>query len=156
METTIRDVIRTTGRTIVHSVTPDSAVMQALNLMAEHNIGAVLVMESSGALAGVFSERDFARAAARGGGVAGETPVRDLMTAELYTVRPEQTVQECMLFVTERRVRHLPVTDDEGRLVGLVSIGDLVKAAIAEKEYLIAEKQALISRLQDYISGTIV
>lgn len=155
METTIRDLIRTSGRT-VHSVTPDSTVIEALKKMAEHNIGAVLVLESSGALVGLFSERDFARAVAQGNADAGATSVRELMTTKLLTVRPEQTVQECMIFVTERRVRHLPVTDEAGRLVGLVSIGDLVKAAIAEKEYLLSEKQALIGKLQDYISGTMV
>lgn len=155
METTIRDLMRTSGRTI-HSVTPDNTVSEALQKMAEHNIGAVLVLESSGTLAGLFSERDFARAAARESTEFTKTLVRDLMTTELLTVRPEQTVQECMIFVTERRVRHLPVTDEAGRLVGLVSIGDLVKAAIAEKEYLLAEKQTLISKLQDYISGTMV
>ncbi|TVR30418.1 MAG: CBS domain-containing protein [Spirochaetaceae bacterium] len=154
METTIRDVIRTTGQA-VQSVRPDSTVAQALEKMAEHNIGAVLVMGSPDSLSGIFSERDYARAAARSGGVDGATAVSKLMSPELVTVRPEQTVQQCMVFMTERRVRHLPVTDDRGTLVGLVSIGDLVKAAIAEKEYLIAEKQALIGKLQDYISGTI-
>ena len=154
METTIRDVIRTTGLA-VQSVTPDSTVAQALEKMAEHNIGAVLVMRSPDSLSGIFSERDYARAAARLGTVDGATPVAELMSPDLVTVRPEQTVQQCMVFMTERRVRHLPVTDDRGTLVGLVSIGDLVKAAIAEKEYLIAEKQTLIGKLQDYISGTI-
>ncbi len=155
METTIRDLIRTSGRT-VHSVTPETSVIEALKQMAEHNIGAVLVIETSGTLAGLFSERDFARAAARGSAFDDQAQVRQLMTTELLTVQPGQTVQECMIFVTERRVRHLPVTDEQGRLVGLVSIGDLVKAAIAEKEYLLTEKQTLISKLQDYISGTMV
>ena len=156
METTLKDLIRTTGRTRIHSVTPDSTLMQALALMTEHNIGAVLVIEPSGALVGIFSERDYVRAVARAGGLSNETPVCERMTPNPVTVRPEQTVQECMVFVTERRIRHLPVTDDRGNLVGLVSIGDLVKAAIAEKEFMIAEKQALISSLRDYISGTII
>lgn len=153
METTIRELIRMNGPR-VHSVAPDTTLGDALRVMAEYKIGAVLVVDDAGALIGIFSERDYARSSVSRPDLAGDTPVRELMTTDVITIRSDNTVQECMEFVTRLRVRHLPVVDD-GKLAGLVSIGDLVKAAMAEKEALLREKQDLIDKLEGYISGSI-
>lgn len=153
METTIGELLRMNGRR-VYSVSPEATLSEALRAMAEHKIGAVLVLGEGGSLAGVFSERDYARGSVEQPNLSKDQPVRELMTRELVTVRSDNTVQECMEFVTRLRIRHLPVVDD-GKLAGLVSIGDLVKAAMAEKEALLAEKEDLINRLEGYISGTL-
>ncbi len=152
MQTTIRELMKVGGRK-VYSVTTDSTVHDALKLMAERRIGAVLVVDAGGKLSGIFSERDYARKSVEWDSIPGDTPVSDLMTAELVTIDPDNTVQECMEMVTRLRIRHLPVLD-EGKLLGMVSIGDLVKAALAEKEALIDEKQSLIDKLEGYISGS--
>lgn len=153
METTIGELLRVRGSN-VHSVTPESTLIEALQTMARYKIGAVLVVDNDGVPIGIFSERDFARKAAERYPLPADTAVRELMTVNLVTVKPTHTVQECMASVTNRRVRHLPVVE-EGRLLGIISIGDLVKASIAEKEALINEKQSLIQKLEGYISGTI-
>ncbi len=112
--------------------------------MAEKNIGAVLVVEA-GNLVGILSERDYARKVILKGRMSKDTPVRDIMTETVATVTPYRTVEECMALMTDKRIRHLPVFD-EGRLIGVVSIGDVVKAQIADKEFM-------IEQLTDYISG---
>lgn len=128
----------------VHSIGPDAPVIEALRLMAEKGIGAVLVLEA-GKLAGILSERDYARKIALLGRSSADTPVRDIMTAELHTVAPDDSVEHCMQVVTEGRIRHLPVLA-RGELVGLVSIGDLVKA-------MIEEQQIELDHLQRYIAS---
>ena len=153
MQTAIADLIQIKGHR-VYSVSPDTSLLETLRTMAEHQIGAVLVVDSDNLLAGVFSERDYARQSIIHENLPMSTPIRELMTVDVITVRPEQTVMECMEFVTARRIRHLPVVGDGG-LVGLVSIGDLVKAAISEQQILIHEKQSLIRQLESYISGAV-
>jgi CBS domain-containing protein len=130
--------------TEVHCIGPDAPVIEALRLMAEKGIGAVLVLEA-GKLAGILSERDYARKIALLGRSSADTPVRDIMTAELHTVAPDDSVEHCMQVVTEGRIRHLPVLE-RGELVGLVSIGDLVKA-------MIEEQQIELDHLQRYIAS---
>jgi len=130
--------------TEVHSIRPDAPVIEALRLMAEKGIGAVLVLEA-GKLAGILSERDYARKIALLGRSSADTPVRDIMTAELHTVAPDDSVEHCMQVVTDGRIRHLPVLE-RGELVGLVSIGDLVKA-------MIEEQQIELDHLQRYIAS---
>jgi len=128
----------------VHSIAPDAPVIEALRLMAEKGIGAVLVLEG-GKLAGILSERDYARKIALLGRSSADTPVRDIMTSELHTVSPEDSVEHCMQVVTDGRIRHLPVLE-RGELAGLVSIGDLVKA-------MIEEQRIQLDHLQRYIAS---
>ena len=128
----------------VIAIGPDAAVIDAIRLMAEKGIGAVLVMESA-RLAGILSERDYARKIVLEGRSSKDTPVRDIMTAEVVTVRPDDTADACMQIVTERRVRHLPVRDGE-TVIGVVSIGDLVKAVIEDQ-------QLELDQLQRYIAS---
>ncbi len=130
----------------VWSVGPDDSVLTALRLMADKNIGAVLVLED-GQLAGIMSERDYARKVILRDKSSHNTPVRHIMTSEVVCVRPDQTLTKCLALMTEKHIRHLPVVDRENNLLGLVSIGDVVKAVIEEQ-------QILINHLEDYITGT--
>lgn len=127
------------------SVSPDTTVFDALNLMAEKNVGALLVLEGD-TLVGIFSERDYARKVILKGKSSKETPVKDIMTEEVLYVRPNQSIEECMALMTNKRIRHLPVLDGD-KLVGIISIGDVVKAVISEQEFV-------IKQLENYITGT--
>jgi CBS domain-containing protein len=128
----------------VHWITPDAPVIDAIRLMAERRIGALLVMEGP-RLAGILSERDYARKVVLQGRSSKDTPVRDIMTAQVITVRPQDSADHCMQLVTDGRIRHLPVLEGD-QVVGVVSIGDLVKAVIAE------QRQEL-DHLQRYIAS---
>jgi CBS domain-containing protein len=130
--------------TEVWSVAPDDTVLDALTTMAEHNVGAVLVLDG-GEPAGIVSERDYVRRVAFNEQVSEDTPVSEIMTTNLYTVTPTERVADCVETMTEQRVRHLPVIDDDGGLVGLVSIGDIVKAMIAQQEDLITQLERYIA-----------
>lgn len=140
---TIKAFLEKTPRAL-RSVRSDQTVWDALNILAEHNIGAVLVIDGE-QLVGIFSERDYARRVELQGRQTRETLVRDVMTGEFITVSPEQKMDECMQIMTNKRVRHLPVLKD-GHLIGLVSIGDVLLVMISEQEQLIVQ-------LQSYISG---
>ena len=126
------------------SIAPDAPVLEAVRAMAEHGVGALLVM-SAGTLAGIVSERDYARKVVLRGRASADTPVAQIMSSPVLTVSPETTVQQCMVLMTERRIRHLPVVDN-GRVIGVVSIGDLVKS-------LIEEQRRTIEQLESYIHG---
>lgn len=126
----------------VWSIGPTASVIEALALMAEKQIGALLVIGDTGPI-GVIFERDYARSVALKGKTSRATPARD-MTSPVVRVRPDQTLQEAMALMTDRRVRHLPVMDGE-RLLGLVSIGDLVKAIISEQQFMIEELEGYIN-----------
>jgi len=126
----------------IHSVTPDAPVLDAIRLMAEHSVGALLVMEGQ-RLVGVVSERDYARKVILRGFASSETPVRQIMSSPVMTVRPEQTVRECMQIMSEKRFRHLPVVDGE-KVVGVLSIGDLVRSVLAEQQQTIEELERYI------------
>lgn len=128
----------------VYSVTPDTPVLEAISLMAEKHVGALLVMRGT-ELAGIISERDYARKVILLGRSSAETPVQQIMTSPVITVKPAHTVNECMQMVTDRRIRHLPVVEN-GRVLGVVSIGDLVKAVIESQ-------QEQIEQLERYISS---
>jgi CBS domain-containing protein len=128
----------------VYSITPDARVFDALRLMADKSIGALIVMEG-GRIAGIISERDYARKVILHGKSSHDLEVRDIMTSKVISVHPGQTVGECMALMTEKRVRHLPVTEGE-RLIGVLSIGDLVKEVIAEQRQTIEQLESYIHR----------
>ncbi len=140
---TVRQLVQAKGGE-VHTIAPDARVIDALKLMAEKEIGALVVIDN-GKLAGILSERDYARKVILLGKSSHDIPVREIMTDKVLTVPPSQTVEECMALMTTRRVRHLPVTEGE-RLIGLLSIGDLVKEVIADKEQTIKELESYIHR----------
>ena len=140
---TIRQLVQAKGG-VVFSVAPDVRVFDALKLMADKDIGALVVMDGS-RLAGILSERDYARKVILKGKSSHDILVREIMTEKVLTVRPDQTVEECMGLMTSKRVRHLPVAEGD-RLIGLLSIGDLVKEVIAAQEQTIKE-------LESYIHG---
>ena len=126
----------------IHSVAPDAPVLEAIRLMAEHSVGALLVMQGA-KLEGIVSERDYARKVILKGRSSSDTPVRQIMTTDVITVDPGSSAQQCMQIMTDRRVRHLPVIEG-GRVVGMLSIGDLVRAVLAEQAQT-------IEQLENYI-----
>ena len=141
--TTVRQLLSRKGREIF-SVAPDAPVLEAIRAMALHHVGALLVMQAD-TLHGIVSERDYARKVILMGRSSADTPVRDIMSTPVVVVPPDASVEQCMQIMTERRVRHLPVTDG-GRIVGVVSIGDLVKAVIAEQQEQIEQLETYIHR----------
>ena len=141
---TIRQILQAKTKPLVH-VAPDDTVYDALNLMAKHDVGAVLVLDGT-RMVGIFSERDYARKLALQCKASKETKVRDIMTEKVFYITPEQTVDQCMAIMTEKRFRHLPVLDREERVIGLVSIGDMVHATISEQQFI-------IEQLEHYIPG---
>ncbi len=126
------------------AVAPDDMVFVALELMAKHDIGALLVMNGDH-LAGIFSERDYARKVALHGKSAKETRVREIMTEKVLYARPEQTVDEAMAVMTDKHIRHLPVLDADQRVIGVASIGDLVKETISQQAFLIKQLEQYIA-----------
>ncbi|WAT83944.1 CBS domain-containing protein [Delftia acidovorans] len=143
--TAVADILKSKASGAVYSIAPTDSVLDALRLMADKGIGALLVMEGS-EIAGIITERDYARKIALLGRTSGATLVRDVMTRDVLFVGPTQTTQECMAVMTENRLRHLPVVDEGGKLLGLISIGDLVKDIISEQKFI-------IEQLEHYISG---
>ena len=127
----------------IFAVRPDAPVLDAVRQMAEKHVGALLVMEG-GQLVGIVSERDYARKVVLQGRSSSDTPVRDIMTSKLVTVGPTDTTDHCMQVVTERRIRHLPVVDGDV-VMGVVSIGDLVKAVIEDQQLELAQLQRYIT-----------
>jgi CBS domain-containing protein len=145
MSERIDQILRNRNKGEIWSVSPAATVYEALALMAEKEIGALMVLEN-GRLAGVISERDYARKVILQGKHSKDTPVSEIMSTDLVTVTPAHSVDECMRLMSDFRVRHLPVLDGE-RLVGVVSIGDLVKA-------IITDQAQTIDQLHTYIGGT--
>ena len=140
---TVADILKSKGND-VYSVAPGDTIFDAVKLMADKEIGSVVVMEGD-KLVGIMTERDYARKVVLEGKSSRESTVGDVMTRQVLCASPERTVDECMALMTDKRARHLPVLDHK-RVVGVVSIGDLVKAVINEQ-------QILIDQLQHYISG---
>ena len=139
----VRDILEVKGRD-VWSIGPEVSVFDALKLMAEKDVGALVVLDG-GNLVGIISERDYARKIALLGRASPTTQVKEIMTTDVVCVDPEQNVDQCMALVTEKRVRHLPVLEN-GKLIGLISIGDLVKSIITEQQFI-------IEQLERYITG---
>ncbi len=140
---TLKQLLEAKGRE-VYSIAPDARVFDALKLMADKSVGALIVVEG-GRIAGILSERDYARKVILHGKSSHDLQVRDIMTGKVITVHPGQTVEECMAMMTEKRIRHLPVTEGE-RLIGVLSIGDLVKEVIAEQQQTIRQLESYIHR----------
>jgi len=140
---TVRDILKIKGRD-VWSVTVGATVFEALRLMAEKEVGALLVMDDR-RIAGIISERDYARKIVLLGRTSPNTRVEEIMSSHVVYTHPDQSIEECMAIMTDRRIRHLPVME-EGKLVGIISIGDLVKTIIAEQKFT-------IEQLERYISG---
>ena len=140
---TVKKILRVKGSK-VYSISPDATVYDALKRMADKNVGAMLVFEDNN-LVGMISERDYSRKTILKGRLSKETAVRDIMTTELVTVHPDDDIEECMELFTDKRVRHLPVIE-KGKVVGIVSIGDIVKSIIDYKDFIIEE-------LENYIKG---
>ena len=143
--TSVADILKSKAESAVHTIAPTDSVLDALRRMADKGIGALLVTEGE-AIVGIVTERDYARKIALLGRTSAATLVRDVMTRDVLFVRPSQSSQECMALMTENRLRHLPVVNEEGRLIGLISIGDLVKDIISEQKFI-------IEQLEHYITG---
>ncbi len=129
----------------IWSVPPEASVYEAIELMSEKSVGALPVIDESGRLVGMLSERDYARKVILKGRHSRQTPVREIMTSPVITATPEDTVDKCMQIMTERRIRHLPLVERD-RMVGIISIGDLVK-------WIISAQEATIKHLHGYITG---
>ena len=141
---TVAEILKSKADNTVYSLGPDASVYDALKLMSEKNIGALLVIEE-GRIVGIFSERDYARKIVLMSRSSKDTPLRDIMTKSVRFVTPDETTEQCMALMTENRLRHLPVLDGD-KLVGIVSIGDLVKSIISEQQFI-------IEQLEHYITG---
>ena len=139
----VKQLLEAKGHDVL-SISPDASVLDAVKLMAQKGVGALIVMEGS-TLAGMVSERDYARKIILKGRSSDTTTVREVMTAEVVTTTGEESVEKCMNMMTDSRIRHLPVIDD-GAVTGIISIGDLVKAVIADQK-------EEIEHLEHYISG---
>src|SRR5512133_423602 len=139
----VSNILKVKG-TDIFTIEKDTTTLEALELMAEKNVGALLVMDNK-EVVGIFSERDFVREVAKDKTLLLKMPVESFMTKEVYSVTSSDTIDECMALMTNKHFRHLPVCDD-GQLVGLISIGDVVKQAIDDKDLL-------ITNMEDYILG---
>ena len=137
----VKQVLQTKGR-VVHAIAPDASVLEAIKLMAQQGIGALVVLDN-GRLAGMVSERDYARKVILLGRSSQDTAVRQIMSSTVFTVSAEQTVEDCMALMTQHRIRHLPVVD-AGKLAGVLSIGDLIKEVIADREETIRQLESYI------------
>lgn len=144
--TTVAEILRTKGNSTIYSVSPTDTMLAALQLMADKGIGALLVLEA-GEIAGIVTERDYARKIALQGRSSAVTRVDEVMTRKVHCVQPHQTSEECMSLMTSNRMRHLPVINDSHELQGLISIGDIVKEIISAQQFT-------IEQLEHYISGT--
>ena len=140
---TVRDILRVKGHA-VHSISPDATVYEALELMAKNNVGAILVFDKKD-LVGMISERDYSRKTILKGRLSRETAVHEIMTTAMVTVHPDDDIEECMELFTDKHVRHLPVIEKK-KVVGIVSIGDIVKSVIDYKDFIIEE-------MENYIKG---
>jgi len=140
--TTVQRLLESKGH-LVWSIAPDASVFEAVQLMADKRVGALMVVEQN-ELVGLLSERDYAREIVLKDRISRNTPVSSIMTRRVLYVRPDQTLDECMALMTEKNLRHLPVLDN-GRLIGVISIRDVVKDLISEKEFMIAQLENYIT-----------
>ena len=148
---TVQDILAAKGSE-VYSVGPDATLYEALEKMADLNIGAILVVDTERNILGIFSERDFVRKIIIKGRDGETTKVRQIMTTRVLYVEPSTTIDDCMNLMTEKRIRHLPVIR-EGKPAGIVSIGDVVKAMLKNQQTLISQQAFQIGQLERYIAG---
>ncbi|MCK7554554.1 CBS domain-containing protein [Chitinophaga sedimenti] len=141
----VKNILQAKGHA-VYSISPDTTVYEALEVLVNRNVGALLVTDGEQVL-GIFSERDYARRVILKGRSSRETQIREIMTENPITMSEDASIEDCMVKMTDKHIRHLPITDDKGRLVGVVSIGDLVK-------FIIDEQRSIIQSLEGYINGT--
>lgn len=138
--TTIRQILA--GKPDIYSIEPDATVLDALRLLEQKNVGALLVMRG-GVLSGIFSERDYARRMILHGRSSKETKVREVMTPDVFVISPDTTSGECMVHMTDRHIRHLPVVEG-GRVVGVISIGDVVRSVIEDLRFTVRQLEGYI------------
>ena len=138
--TTIRQILA--GKPDIYSIEPDATVLDALRLLEQKNVGALLVMRG-GVLSGIFSERDYARRMILHGRSSKETKVREVMTPDVFVISPDTTSGECMVHMTDRHIRHLPVVEG-GRIVGVISIGDVVRSVIDDLRFTVRQLESYI------------
>jgi CBS domain-containing protein len=138
--TTIRQILA--GKPDIYSIEPDATVLDALRLLEQKNVGALLVMRG-GVLSGIFSERDYARRMILHGRSSKETKVREVMTPDVFVISPDTTSGECMVHMTDRHIRHLPVVEG-GRVVGVISIGDVVRTVIDDLRFTVRQLESYI------------
>ncbi len=139
---TLRQLIESKNKPIA-SVSPEQTVLRALEIMAQYDVGALLVLDGK-KLAGVFSERDYARKVILQGKASKHTKVSEVMTGKVIYVTPETRIEECMAIMTEKHIRHLPILDSDKQVIGIVSIGDVVKEMISQQQFI-------INQLENYI-----
>ena len=142
MKSKVKDVLRAKGHQI-WAVSPDDTVFNALQLMADENIGSVLVMDGE-TLVGILSERDYARKVILRGKASRSLPVSEIMTRNVMVVHPDESIDRCMTLMTQKHIRHLPVVEDD-KVVGVVSIGDVVKTVIEDQAFLLSQLEAYIT-----------
>jgi CBS domain-containing protein len=138
---TVKEILEAKSHKLL-SISPQASVLDALKLMADKDVGALVVLDGEG-LAGIFSERDYARKVILHGKSSKATPVSEIMTHKVVCVRPDQSVEECMALMTDKRIRHLPVLDDR-KVIGVISIGDVVKELISEQRFVIEQLEHYI------------
>jgi len=143
MTTTVRQILDSKGYE-TQAVSPDDLVIDAIRLMADAKVGALLVMED-GKVAGIISERDYSRKVILNNRSSQTTKVREIMTSDVIYVKPEQNIEDCMVIMSQHHVRHLPIIED-GKAIGMLSVMDVVKSIISEKEFI-------IEQLENYIAG---
>ena len=141
---TLRQLIEGKSRKRAY-VSPEQSVLRALEIMAEIDVGALLVLDGE-RLAGVFSERDYARKVILQGKASRTTPVSEVMTGKVIYVTPDRTIEECMAIMTEKHIRHLPILDENKKVIGIISIGDVVKEMVSHQKFIIGQ-------LENYITG---
>ena len=147
MNTQINQLLMQKGRDII-SIAPAATVFEGIQLMDAKNIGSLLVLNAHGKIAGIFSDRDCFRKVILAGKSPHDVQIRSVMTKKVVYASPETTVDECMALMTQKRIRHLPVLDNEQKVVGIISIGDLVK-------FVASEQDAMIRNLEKYIEGSL-
>ncbi len=138
---TVKEILEAKSHKLL-SISPQASVLDALELMADRDVGALVVLDGDG-LAGIFSERDYARKVILHGKSSKATPVSEIMTHKVVCVRPDQSVEECMALMTDKRIRHLPVLEDR-KVIGVISIGDVVKEVISEQRFVIEQLEHYI------------